>query len=105
MGWFRRRRSEQSPDQALQTGEVPDFSGVSEHYAASRPLYPPELFVWLASCVDHREAAWDTATGNGQAALGLAIHFTRVIATDLSPAQVRQAKQHPRIEYRVAAGG
>lgn len=83
-------------------GEVPDFSGVSEEYAASRPLYPPELFEWLASCVHHREAAWDAATGNGQAALGLATHFTRVIATDVSPSQVQYAKQHPRIEYRVA---
>ena len=83
-------------------GEVPDFSGVSEEYAASRPLYPPELFEWLASCVHNREAAWDTATGSGQAALGLATHFTRVIATDLSPSQVRYARQHPRIEYRVA---
>jgi SAM-dependent methyltransferase len=83
-------------------GEVPDFSGVAEDYAASRPLYPPELFEWLASCVDYRETAWDTATGSGQAALGLATHFTHVIATDLSPSQVRYAKQHPRIEYRVA---
>jgi SAM-dependent methyltransferase len=83
-------------------GEVPDFSGVAEEYAASRPLYPPEIFEWLASCVNHRETAWDTATGNGQAALGLATHFTRVIATDLSPSQVQHARQHPRVEYRVA---
>jgi SAM-dependent methyltransferase len=83
-------------------GDVPDFSGVSEEYAASRPLYPPELFDWLASSVRCRDAAWDAATGNGQAALGLATHFARVIATDRSPNQVRHAKQHPRIEYRVA---
>jgi SAM-dependent methyltransferase len=83
-------------------GEVPDFSGVSEEYAASRPPYPGELFEWLASTVTHRETAWDAATGSGQAALGLAAHFTRVIATDLSPSQLRHAKQHPRIEYRVA---
>ena len=83
-------------------GEVPDFSSVSEEYAASRPLYPPELFDWLASCVACRDAAWDVATGSGQAALGLATHFARVIATDRSPSQVRYAKQHPRIEYRVA---
>jgi SAM-dependent methyltransferase len=83
-------------------GEVPDFSGVSKEYAASRPLYPPELFEWLASCVQYRETAWDAATGSGQAALGLANHFTRVIATDLSPSQLQHAKPHPRIEYCVA---
>jgi ubiquinone/menaquinone biosynthesis C-methylase UbiE len=65
-------------------------------------MYPPEIFEWLASPVNHRETAWDTATGNGQAALGLATHFTRVIATDVSPSQVQHAKQHPRVEYRVA---
>jgi SAM-dependent methyltransferase len=82
--------------------EVPDFSGVSKEYAASRPLYPPELFEWLASCVTSRKTAWDAATGSGQAALGLATHFSRVIATDLSPRQLQYARQHPRIEYRVA---
>ena len=82
--------------------EVPDFSRVSEEYAASRPLYPPELFAWLASSVRCRETAWNAATGNGQAAVGLVTHFDRVIATDLSPAQLQHAKPHPRIEYRVA---
>ena len=84
-------------------GDAPDFSGVSEEYAASRPLYPPELFEWLASSVRCREMAWDTATGNGQAAIGLASHFTHVVATDVSPAQVQHARHHPRIEYRVAS--
>ena len=84
------------------SSEVPDFSGVSAEYAAARPLYPSELFDWLASCVNRRESAWDTATGSGQAAIGLAPHFARVIATDVSAGQLRHAKQHPRIEYRVA---
>jgi len=82
---------------------VPDFSGVSERYAASRPRYPAELFEWLASAVSERAAAWDTATGNGQAAIGLATHFNHVVATDLSSAQLQHAEQHPRIEYRVAS--
>ena len=83
--------------------ETPDFSGVAEEYAASRPLYPPELFEWLASCVDQRETAWDAATGSGQAAIGLTSRFARVIATDVSASQLRHARQHPRIEYRVAS--
>lgn len=82
---------------------VPDFSGVSAEYAAARPLYPSELFEWLASSVKHRDTAWDTATGSGQAALGLAAHFSHVVATDVSSAQLQHAKQHPRIEYRVAS--
>lgn len=80
----------------------PDFSGVAAEYAASRPLYPPELFSWLASSVARREAAWDAATGSGQAAVGLAPHFARVIGTDVSAEQLRHAVRHPRIEYRVA---
>jgi hypothetical protein len=71
-------------------------------YSAFRPSYPPELFSWLASIVLNRGVAWDAATGNGQAAVGLTVHFERVIATDRSSAQIRHAKAHPRIEYRVA---
>ena len=83
--------------------DVPDFSSVSEEYAATRPAYPAELFDWLASIVHDRQTAWDSATGNGQAALGLATHFARVVATDLSANQLRYAKPHPRVEYRVAS--
>jgi ubiquinone/menaquinone biosynthesis C-methylase UbiE len=82
--------------------EPPDFSGVAAEYAASRPRYPPALFEWLASTAARRDAAWDAATGNGQAAVGLARHFERVVATDVSPVQVGHGMRHPRIEYRVA---
>ena len=60
------------------------------------------MFDFLAALSPGRAAAWDCATGNGQAAVGLAEHFDRVIATDASPAQIDQAEPHPRIEYRVA---
>ena len=79
------------------------FSGVSAAYAAFRPRYPDALFDLLAAAAPAREAAWDCATGNGQAALGLARHFARVIATDASDAQIAYATPHPRITYRVAA--
>ena len=82
--------------------EVPDFSGVAETYANFRPGYPAELFEWLAGTAPARETAWDTATGNGQAAWGLVTHFDRVIASDVSFAQLRQAKQHSCIAYRLA---
>lgn len=80
----------------------PDFSPLAKRYAESRPLYPRELFEWLASIVDRREVAWDCATGNGQAAVGLAEFFDRVIATDISAEQIRHAVEHPRVNYRVA---
>ena len=83
--------------------DVPDFSGISEEYAATRPAYPAELFDWLASCVTRHDLAWDAATGNGQAAIGLAAHFTRVVATDVSASQLRHARPHPRIDYRVGS--
>jgi len=80
----------------------PDFSPLAERYARSRPRYPDALFEHLASLAPGRETAWDVATGSGQAALGLAGRFDRVIATDLSAEQIRHAFPHPRIEYRVA---
>jgi len=80
----------------------PDFSPLAERYARSRPRYPDALFDHLASLAPGRETAWDVATGSGQAALGLAARFDRVIATDLSAQQIRHAFPHPRVEYRIA---
>jgi SAM-dependent methyltransferase len=78
------------------------FSQQAATYAAYRPTYPPELFAWLAELVRRRTLAWDVGTGSGQAAVGLASHFERVLATDASAAQLQHAATHPRIEYRVA---
>lgn len=80
-----------------------DFSPLAGAYARSRPRYPRSLFTFLSSLLDGHDLAWDVATGNGQAALGLADHFSRVIATDASPEQIAHAAPHPRIEYRVAS--
>ena len=78
------------------------FSAAAPEYASFRPRYPSSLFTALAALAPARDAAWDCATGSGQAALGLAEHFTRVVATDASAAQIAAATPHPRIEYRVA---
>lgn len=79
------------------------FSGHAADYAANRPGYPPALFALLAGLPERRRLAWDCGTGNGQAAVGLAEHFERVVATDASPEQLAQAVPHPRVEYRRAA--
>lgn len=81
---------------------VDHFSSVSAGYAAFRPRYPDALFDLLAEAAPARDAAWDCATGNGQAALGLARHFTHVVATDASEAQIAHATPHPRVTYHVA---
>lgn len=78
------------------------FSRVSAGYAASRPRYPAELFAWISAQTFWHDLAWDCATGNGQAAIGLAAHFLRVVATDASAEQIEHAAAHPRVEYAVA---
>src|SRR5207248_5729715 len=78
------------------------FSGHATDYRAFRPVYPPELFAFLASAAPGRTLAWDCGTGNGQAAVGLAEHFERVFATDASAGQLAEAEPHPRVEYAVA---
>jgi SAM-dependent methyltransferase len=78
------------------------FSRDSGSYAAFRPRYPAALFAALAGTVDRHDTAWDAGTGNGQAAVALADHFTHVVATDASAAQIAAATPHKRVEYRVA---
>ncbi|HYO92852.1 MAG TPA: class I SAM-dependent methyltransferase [Pyrinomonadaceae bacterium] len=78
------------------------FSTHSTAYAKYRPRYPQSLFEYLSAVAPHHERAWDCATGNGQAALGLTPFFRQVIATDASQSQIENAQQHERITYRVA---
>jgi SAM-dependent methyltransferase len=75
------------------------FSGHADSYARYRPDYPAELFDYLATLVPRRDVALDCATGNGQAALGLARHFDLVVASDGSVQQLRSAQQNARVAY------
>ncbi len=79
------------------------FSAQAAAYAKFRPSYPQELFDYLGSIAPSRKIAWDCGTGNGQAAIGLASVFGRVIATDASEKQIANAQPHERVEYRVAS--
>jgi SAM-dependent methyltransferase len=78
------------------------FSRQAADYAKFRPGYPRKLFDYLGSIVPSHKLAWDCGTGNGQAAVGLASVFDRVIATDASEKQIANAQPHDRVEYRLA---
>jgi SAM-dependent methyltransferase len=77
------------------------FSKQAADYAKFRPRYPHEMFEYLGSLAPSRKLAWDCGTGNGQAAIGLASVFDRVIATDASEKQISNAQPHRHIEYHV----
>jgi SAM-dependent methyltransferase len=78
------------------------FSKQAADYAIFRPGYPQELFAYLGTIAPSRQLAWDCGTGNGQAAVGLASGFDRVIATDASEKQIANAQPHEHVDYRVA---
>jgi SAM-dependent methyltransferase len=77
------------------------FSKNSRIYAGARPLYPKEIYEYLASVCPNRKVAWDGACGNGQAANGLARYFERVEASDVSEQQIANALEHPKVFYSV----
>ena len=78
------------------------FSKQAASYAKFRPRYPQKLFEYLGRIAPSRQLAWDCGTGNGQAAVGLASLFDRVMATDASEKQISNAQAHQRVNYRVA---
>lgn len=80
------------------------FSSIASAYATARPTYPAALFAWLGELVPARHRAWDCAAGNGQAALPLAEHFSEVVATDASRAQISRTPPHPQVLRYAAAG-
>lgn len=87
----------------MSRGSADHFSRQAAEYAQYRPGYPKELFSYLSSLARGHQLAIDCATGNGQAAIGLAGHFAHVVAFDSSADQIARAFAHPRVEYRVGA--
>src|SRR5436190_11623717 len=79
------------------------FSPQAADYARFRPIYPPELYAWLARQAPARHLAVDVGTGNGQAAVALSSHFERVIGVEPSDEQRANAIAAPRVEYRRGA--
>ena len=79
-----------------------NFSSQSANYAAYRPVYPENLFHFLAGECREFKLAWDAGTGNGQAAQKLALHFENVYATDASSIQILNAVPNTNITYAVS---
>ena len=86
----------------MSTTQVQTFSQDSDQYAKNRPHYPDELFAYLSELCEAHDAAWDCATGSGQAAVSLAKYFSRVEATDLSAEQIEHGIVHPKVHYSVS---
>ena len=78
------------------------FSPIASDYARGRFGYPETLYRFLAAHCREHHAAWDCATGSGQAARGLVERFSHVTATDISQELLARAPRHPRIVYRAA---
>jgi ubiquinone/menaquinone biosynthesis C-methylase UbiE len=78
-----------------------NFSKQSDLYSRFRPGYPKKLFDFLMPLIPGKTAAWDVGTGNGQVAAALSEYFNKVYATDLSAAQIENARTKKNIIYSV----
>ncbi len=77
-----------------------NFSSQSGFYADYRPGYPQALFDWIFAHSPALNKAWDCATGNGQAAINLAVKFQTVYATDISISQLEKSIKKDNIIYQ-----
>ena len=83
------------------TSATDHFSSKSREYSYSRPFYPKDLFEFLQEITPNKRIAWDCATGNGQAAIGLCRYFRNVIASDVSKNQIANKFHRNNITYEV----
>lgn len=76
------------------------FSEGSENYAKHRPKYPNDLAKVLADLCPNKKLAIEVGCGTGQFSHCLAENFEKVIATDLSEEQIKQAAPHKNITFK-----
>jgi hypothetical protein len=77
------------------------FSAHADRDEAFHPKYPDALFAYLASLAPAHDLAWNFATGNGQAALGLTPNSTP--SSPPTPARSRSpGLAPPKVRYLVA---
>lgn len=75
---------------------------MGEGFRDYNPEYPPQLFRDLSKLVPKGGIVWDCACGSGQASRSLADYFPKVVATDASAAQIKNALGKPGVSYQVA---
>lgn len=80
---------------------VNHFSSTSREYSFSRPIYPDALYRFLNDITPYKDMAWDCATGNGQAAIGVCKYFKHVIASDASKGQLEYQFNRNNIMYEM----
>lgn len=78
------------------------FSAGASEYVRFRPVYPDDFLDWLTLLSKERDLCWDCACGSGQATVGIAKRFGKVIATDMSEAQLKNAPSLNNVVWRVA---
>lgn len=78
-----------------------NFSTLAGGYSKYRPYYPSEMIEYIVSFVNERDTSLDVGTGNGQVAIELSKHFTKVYATDISQKQLDNAVKADNIIYKV----
>lgn len=78
------------------------FSNQARAYRQFRPTYSASFLAWVAELAPRHDLLWDVGTGSGQAAVGLAGHFRRVVASDLSLRQLAESAPHPAVHYVLA---
>ena len=91
--------SDASPRHAVGSAWGDHFSTQADSYGRYRPVYPEDLYDWLAAQSPRRELAWDCGTGSGQVARGLAGRFSRVVATDASLRQLAHARAAAGVHF------
>ena len=79
------------------------FSSNSLRYKQARPTYSTQIVKEILKHVPERTFAWDCGAGSGQFTQLLAPYFKRVLATDISEAQLQQAPYFENVSYQVQA--
>ncbi|ESQ55104.1 hypothetical protein EUTSA_v10026009mg [Eutrema salsugineum] len=75
------------------------YDNQADIYLDARPTYPADWYSKLAALSHRHHLAWDAGTGNGQAAIGIAEHYDRVVATDVSETMLNLGKPHLKVTY------
>lgn len=78
------------------------FGEQAAAYASFRPVYPTQLFDWLAENSPGQQRVLDIGCGNGQASQALLSRFDQVLACDSSFAQLAEARFQPALQLFAA---